>query len=544
MDRSQRSPARSRWQARLRRALGPAILVLAVACSDSAAPDVVATTVRDDESKTVIEEVTASVVITALQTDETAEVDAVEVLPSSIVLDPEETVALSAAARDREGRPITDAQFIWSVIDPRAGSIAPDGEFRAGLTPGIFTGAISITVVQNTPAGIRQADSTATVTIVGEEPESSLTSIEILPSNPTVLSGQIYRLRAVGFTRDGRVISGVSFAWQVNDPDLGRINDLGYLTVVGEARKFQDALSVTGVWRGVTVSATTDLSVLRTPKAEDFMEVQVLPRTVHLDPGVRLQMRAVTLNGLGELVTGTQLRWSLDQGAVGAIDGSGQFIAGDTPGVYTRAVRVEAILPGEQGLLRAVDYASVVIRKTAEDRPLEAVQALPSSMVLSPGSRALPGVRGVDTLGQPVSGLVTSWAVSPVIGEIDEHGSFVAFGAPGRYPGALVATVEQHIGDDIHVRTASLDVTITGVLSEVEITPSLATISQGRTTHFRITGRDENGVPLSGLVVRWSIGDERIGTIDDFGNFTAGDQTGVYQDSIRARVMQTLPKRR
>lgn len=515
-------------------------LILLVACSGDASSQ---TESKPPESNTITisKEVTASVLITALKTDPASQIDSVAISPGIVVLDPEETITLSAKAQDPQGRPILDAELIWSVVDPRAGAIEPDGDFSAGLSPGTYNGAISVTAVQNTPDGIQHVTATLAVTIVGDKLESNLTNIEILPDNPIVLSGQIYRLRAVGFTEDGLVLPGVSFAWQVGDPDLGRINDLGYLTVVGDARTFEDVVSVTGVWQGVEVSKSIDVTVLRTPKADDFLDVQVLPRTIHVDPGDKLQLRAVTLNGLGEIMTGTQLRWSLDEASAGVIDGNGDFVAGEAPGVFTNAVRVEAVLPGEQGVLRAVDFASVVIRKGTEDRPLEAVRALPSSIIVSPGNRVILSVQGVDNLGGTAAGLVTSWdAATPNLGKMNANGTFITTGAPGHYPAALVATVEQSLGDNIVVRTASVDVTITGTLTEVEISPTVTTLAPGRTAHFRVIGRDENGVSLTGLVARWSLDDDRIGTIDAFGNFTAGEELGVFQASIRAKVNQTL----
>ena len=70
------------------------------------------------------------------------------------------------------------------------------------------------------------------------------------------------------------------------------------------------------------------------------------------------------------------------------------------------------------------------------------------------------------------------------------------------------------------------------------------TIPSGRTVHFGVTGRDENGIVLPGLVARWSVSAVEIGTIDAFGNFTAGEVPGLYQDAIRAEVVQTLPSQR
>ena len=69
----------------------------------------------------------------------------------------------------------------------------------------------------------------------------------------------------------------------------------------------------------------------------------------------------------------------------------------------------------------------------------------------------------------------------------------------------------------------------------------MATLAPGKTVHFSLTGWDENDIHLPGLVVLWSVSDESIGDIDAFGNFTASETPGLYQDAIRAEVIQTLP---
>ena len=102
-----------------------------------------------------------------------------------------------------------------------------------------------------------------------------------------------------------------------------------------------------------------------------------------------------------------------------------------------------------------------------------------------------------------------------------------------------MTTVTQKIGNRVIERSEYVGLTITGTLSEINITPQIATLSPGRTARFRINGIDENGVLLRDLVVRWYLNADGIGTIDSFGNFTAGAQPGIYNDSIRAVVHQT-----
>lgn len=251
------------------------------------------------------------------------------------------------------------------------------------------------------------------------------------------------------------------------------------------------------------------------------------------------------MNGLGELVSGTELRWSIVDSEAGAITGAGVFVAGDLPGIYTEAVRVDAVVPGERGFVHAVDFSSVVIRKARSTRRLETLRLVPDTVIVEPGGRSLLSVQAVDEFGNPAGDLAISWqATQEGIGQIDSHGSFKAAYTPGIYPDALTVTVQQQLGDELITKSGSADVIITGPLTSLEIRPTLATIVPGRAVHFSVIGEDQIGNKLSGLLVRWRVSNEAIGTIDAFGNLIAGDISGFYQDAILAEVVQTIPKPR
>ena len=306
--------------------------MLLAACS-SGQPAATTSTAPSESSVTITQRATASVLITS-QTDESADrIDSLQVFPRSVVVDQRELVNLSARAFDIEGRTLDDVKYNWAVLDPRAGFLTKEGRFRSGGTPGVFTDAISVVGIQNTPDGVKHASATISVTVVGVEAAATLASVAILPENPNVLFGQLYRLRAIGYDESGLVIPGVSFVWQVNEPALGHVNDIGYLAVEGEPGIFRDAVKVTGIWDGARVSESIDVLVVESRPTGDFLHVQILPQRFFMDPQGRLQVRAVALNGLGELITGTQLRWSMADPAAGTIDGAGMFAAAANQGI-------------------------------------------------------------------------------------------------------------------------------------------------------------------------------------------------------------------
>lgn len=352
-------------------------LAVSVACSSGVPVEEPLVSSEMPNTREIRTVVAASVLISEKEDAPTPAIESLRISPSTVVIDLGESVQLSAVAFGPAGQLLEDLEFVWAATDRRAGSVASDGSFQAGTIPGVFANGVTATGIQNTIRGMRYASASADVTVVGEARRSRLSTVEIIPNDPALLKQQIHRMRAFGFDEDGVVIPGISFVWTLIDANLGRLNELGYLTVEGDQGAYQGAVSVTGIWEGARASATTDILVITTPRADDFLDVQALPQRFFLDPGDQLQLRAVALNGLGELVAGTELRWSMVDTRAGSINGRGNFVAGDVPGVYAKAVRVEAAVPSELGFVRAEDFASVVVRRQEAARRLSAVSVAP-----------------------------------------------------------------------------------------------------------------------------------------------------------------------
>ena len=207
-------------------------LLLSTAACDAGPPAPQPLPLRaESDTTTVRKQISASLSITSQPGGISHSIKAVEVSPNTIVVDPGETVEISARAFGSDGRVLDEVDFIWTVVDPRAGWISREAQFIAGATPWVFEGAVAVTGLQNSPFGIQHARTAVNVVVVGDAPNRKLASVAIVPENPVALSGQIYRLWAVGFDEDGLVIPDVSFRWSVNTHSLGRVNDIGYLTV-------------------------------------------------------------------------------------------------------------------------------------------------------------------------------------------------------------------------------------------------------------------------------------------------------------------------
>lgn len=486
--------------------------------------------------------VTASVLIT----DDPVEIPAIDkiiILPQSIVLDGGEAQQMAAQAFSKDNALINNVEFTWSITDPRAGVISNDGWLIASNKPGKFLNSISATAIMNTQQGVRPFTEHASLTVIGELDVPKLQTVTIIPPNPTLLPEQIYRMRSVGFDENGEMIPDVNFIWQLHTPELGRINDLGYLTILNKTPgTYPNAVSVKGIWEGHRLTAFTDISIIDTPKAADFVRVHALPQRLHLDPGDTLQLRAVALNGLGELVSGTQIRWSMMTSKAGVIDGSGLFVAGFDYGIYTEAIKVEALVPSESGFVRAKDYATLVIRREKETYPLARLSVEPRLIMVSPQGRSTLSTRALDESGEIAENVYISFNIADDnAGNIDQLGAFVGGHTSGVYKDAIHVTATQERDGNIITKTSDIDVVITGRLTSAAVNPTAAVIAPGKMVHFKLVGRDENGVALPGLVVIWSVEGESVGTIDGFGNFVSGTNPGLYENVIKAEIIQKLP---
>ncbi len=200
------------------------VLAITAACSRGAPVDTVPVTSEVPKTSTRTMVATASVLIKESPELPTPPVEALRISPNSVVADPGETVQLSVEAFGPQGRPLSNVEFVWTVVDARAGYIDGDGMLQIGTRPGVFEDTISVTGIQNTPNGIGYVNALASITVVGDPQTPRLASVVFIPQTPTLLEQQIVRLHAVGFDDSGLVIPGVSFVWEVNDPTLARIH--------------------------------------------------------------------------------------------------------------------------------------------------------------------------------------------------------------------------------------------------------------------------------------------------------------------------------
>ncbi|MDK2974386.1 MAG: hypothetical protein PWP08_757, partial [Methanofollis sp.] len=97
------------------------------------------------------------------------------------------------------------------------------------------------------------------------------------------------------------------------------------------------------------------------------------------------------------------------------------------------------------------------------------------------------------------------------------------YDTPGTYTVNL--TVANAAGSDSEVKADAITVTSGGggeaVLTTIEVTPAIVTLTEGGSYTFGATALDQSGGVMTGIAFTWSAGNETVGTVDANGTFTA-----------------------
>ena len=146
---------------------------------------------------------------------------------------------------------------------------------------------------------------------------------------------------------------------------------------------------------------------------------------------------------------------------------------------------------------------------------------------------------GKDKNGKTVDTKNTKWhLVNNNIGTLSELGIFKSYNTPGVYPNAIEISLFQDAESGTIEKQSKVDVTITGTLNTGKIYPELGLVETNKTVHFTAVGFDESNVQLHNTIVKWSLTDNSVGEIDQYGNFTAYEKTGLYNNLIKAEILQ------
>ena len=202
-------------------------------------------------------------------------------------------------------------------------------------------------------------------------------------------------------------------------------------------------------------------------------------------------------------------------------------------------VQATVSIPDTSGTDLDTSLVDATAIELSENR-LDQISIFPRRVVLSPGASTKLGIVGVDYYERFLSGFIVRWQLDAQLGEILPSSVVIAGESPGIYPGAVRGHVTMETNGRVMTGEVSADLVIRGPLTAVTIEPTFATVSPGGWVQFEAKGRDANGTLLPEVNFRWSVVDERAGSIDAVGSFVASQQQGTYQDVVKVVAVQHL----
>lgn len=422
------------------------------------------------------------------------------VMPASTTLSTGGTQQFTAAGTDGNGNPVSIAP-VWSVASG-GGTISASGVFTAGTVAGSFPNTVTASV------GAVAGHASVTVSAGGAA------SIVLTPASQSLVVGGTQQFTAVVKDLVGNVLP-VTPTWSVAAGG-GTINATGLFTAGTLAGSFLN--TVRAAVGAVTAFAT--ITVTPGPLAA----IVLTPNAVNPAVNGTQQFAAVGRDATGNAVVITP-NWSVVAGG-GTISSAGLFTAGVVAGTFSNTVRVCSTAPCAAGSVAA--FASV----TVSPGPLATLTITPNLVAIGTGA-----VQAFTTVGRDLGGNVVAGPLAPVWSVLPGHAGGTIGAASGVYIAPAAAgfdSVQAAIG--AISAAARVNVSLSGALVSLVITPNPATVIAGGTSQFTASGFDATGliVPTPGLL--WSIvptvggGAINAGT----GLFTAGIVTGTFTNAVKA----------
>lgn len=530
--------------------LGLAALLLTSCARTETEPSALPTP-TPDPGRWVTVASTASVVVMPGDRIDPKALRAVAPFPGIIRLAMDELIAIRAVAFDGRGLPMTDVEYRWILVDELAGFLIEDAggsaspvQLRAADRPGFYPDALRVTAVEMTPDGAREVSATLDVTIMPPPPLIRLAAVEALIGLVQASQGQIVRLRAIAYDQLGRILPDTRFEWNLDDPSVGTLSSLGYLTINADPGDYPEALILRGAYGDLQVETRVPIRVLkRADSTAREITTRILPGAARLTTGSRFRFHAVTIDGRGQLIQTRDASWTVLNPEAGMIDEEGVFHVGDTTGTFLDAIEYRATgsTKSEDGTM--VARATITVRPRPTPPRLESVAVRPVSGIIAHGETILFRVAARDAAGRRIVGADVEWQLLKAeAGVIDELGRFTATGEPGRYEAAVRVVVRQEIDGKLTVRFADADILVAGEMVKVSITPRRAVVTEGEPLFFRAKALDGNGFEVPGVLFEWTVAEPEAGVIGAIGVFVAGSQPGVHEDVIQVTARQRLER--
>ncbi len=344
-----------------------------------------------------------------------------------------------------------------------------------------------------------------------------LAGITVTPTPVTLATGATQQYTAVGIDIYGDTVANLSPNWSVAAGG-GSVNSSGLFTAGTVAGSYDNTVVASVGSMAGTASVTVTAGALTS------MTVTPNPKGLAINGAQQFTVVGRDANGNTVSITPT---WSVVAGG-GAINSSGLFTAGTVAGTFASTVKACSTALCASGSVSG--FATVTVSSGA----LATITVTPNPVAVGTDATQPFTAVGRDASGNIIPILpAPTWSVRPgnAGGTIlNPSGVYTAPTLAGSGIDTVRATSGSIFG------SARVNVTASGALVSIAVTPNPASVVTLGTIQFTATGFDATGlvVPTPGLA--WSVVPAvGGGTINGgSGLFTAGAALGTYTNAIQA----------
>ncbi len=255
------------------------------------------------------------------------------------------------------------------------------------------------------------------------------------------------------------------------------------------------------------------------PGPIDRLEIQ--PKELALVVGASQQFGIKAFDQFNNEISNFSSTWGVTPEA-GTIDGQGNLNAGNKPGTFTNAVKVDV----KKDEITKTATSSVSLRVG----PLSRITIAPAQTNLEIGANQKFEVKAFDRYDNEIKDASYNWFTKESIGTLDQSGSFTA----GTKAGSFSKYIQVESRKDGAVVSANADISINpGPFNGLSLEPQDTALAINSTQQFVAKPQDEYGNEIQGMPVTWTLNGG--GTIKD-GLFTSGTVAGKYNNAVKARV--------
>jgi len=407
--------------------------------------------------------------------------ESVSIAPTNFEVSVNGSVRVVGTAFDKNNNTIAGKKINYATSNSAVATVTNEG-----LVIGVSAGQA---IIASESQGKRGETN---VTVLPEAPNNILVS----PNPVTLRRNNVRQFTATPRNASGTPIAGLTITWQSSNSSIASVSLQGEVTALNTGNVVITATvnQVSGSSQ-VTVTEVPIGSITLAPLNRSAQVNETFQPTITLRD---------TANNVISSVN-RPLNWSSSSEVVATVSNTG-VVTGRRAGTAT----ITAASPANPAI-------TADMQVTVFERTVKTVVLSPRTGFLRLGIARLLNAQLLDSLNQPVTGRVVVWtSLNPTVASVTATGSTT---------GISIGSVRITARVDDAVDTVQFNVTRIPV-GEVTISPTQASVIQGKTVTVTAVVRDSVGTEVADRSVAWSTSNTTIA------NVVAGVVTGVSTGSV------------